>query len=95
MLYSHIIDKQNIRLSEIPGQGHWFDGIMSDDLLQEFLNKTLNPVQLHAKSDGQLPLPPLPDAFTISTLNPASTGSKGGIRILQLEVPYRYSYFTL
>jgi hypothetical protein len=35
------------------------------------------------------PLPSLPDAFTISTLNPASTGSKGGIKILQLEVPYR------
>ncbi|KAJ3314345.1 hypothetical protein HDU76_002435, partial [Blyttiomyces sp. JEL0837] len=29
----------------------------------------------------------VPDAFTISTLNPGSTGSKGGIKILQLEVP--------
>jgi hypothetical protein len=73
-----------IRLSEVPGKGHWFDDVLSDDTVQKFLDrfleKSLNP---------NLTMPPFQDAFTISTINPFTTGPKGGIRILQLEVPFR------
>lgn len=34
-------------------------------------------------------LPEFPKTFEITFLNPASSGPKGGIRILQLEIPYR------
>ncbi|KAJ3283781.1 hypothetical protein HDU79_008768 [Rhizoclosmatium sp. JEL0117] len=77
-------DPHSVHLSEVYGQGHWFTGIMDDDILSEFLDKHLDP----EKNPG-LNHPPLPEAFTISTLNPGSTGSKGGIKILQLEVPFR------
>ncbi|KAI8846893.1 hypothetical protein BC829DRAFT_418861 [Chytridium lagenaria] len=74
----------SVNISEVPGQGHWFEGVVNDDTLQEFLDKHVDP-----ERNPGLPHPPLPDAFTLSTLNPASSGSKGSIRILQLEVPYR------
>ncbi|KAI8619925.1 hypothetical protein BC830DRAFT_1101631 [Chytriomyces sp. MP71] len=77
-------DPISVRLSEVYAQGHWFHGIMNDDMLQRFLDQHLNP-----ELNPGWPHPPLPDAFTISTLNPGSTGSKGGIRILQLLVPFR------
>ncbi|KAJ3034657.1 hypothetical protein HDV00_004796 [Rhizophlyctis rosea] len=71
-------------LSEIPNQGHWFSGVVDDEIMQSFLDTSIQK----ASAQG-LELPPLPTAFSLSTLNPASTGSKGGIRILQLEVPFR------
>ncbi|KAI8833518.1 hypothetical protein BJ741DRAFT_551218 [Chytriomyces cf. hyalinus JEL632] len=74
----------SIHLSEVSAQGHWFTGIMNDDILQSFLDEHLDPL-----NNPGWQHPPLPEAFTISTLNPGSTGSKGGIRILQLEVPFR------
>ncbi|KAI9333717.1 hypothetical protein BDR26DRAFT_868064 [Obelidium mucronatum] len=77
-------DPNSVHLSEVYGQGHWFTGIMNDDILSTFLEKHLDPAQ-----NPGLQHPPLPEAFTISTLNPGSTGSKGGIKILQLEVPFR------
>lgn len=71
-------------LSEVTGKGHWFDGVLNDDIVQGFLNKYLD-----REINPALDKPPFPDAFTISTMNPFSTGSKGGIRILQFEVPFR------
>ncbi|KAH6585596.1 hypothetical protein BASA50_001204 [Batrachochytrium salamandrivorans] len=71
-------------VSEIPDKGHWFDGILNDATVQDFLDHHLSPAL-----NPMLDLPPLPEGFTIQTLNPASTGSKGGIRILQLDVPFR------
>eukprot|EP00026_Physarum_polycephalum_P007962 Phypoly_transcript_08035.p1 GENE.Phypoly_transcript_08035~~Phypoly_transcript_08035.p1 ORF type:complete len:482 (+),score=53.17 Phypoly_transcript_08035:136-1446(+) len=67
-----------VQVSEIPGQGHWFNGVVDDPILQKFFNEHYS-----------LTLPPLPSNFTIVTLNPATTGSKGGIQILQLTIPYR------
>ncbi|KAJ3053644.1 hypothetical protein HK097_003757 [Rhizophlyctis rosea] len=71
-------------LSEIPNQGHWFAGVVDDDVMQSFVDTSLQ----NASTQG-LSLPALPSAFSLSTLNPASSGSKGGIRILQLQVPFR------
>ncbi|KAJ3120897.1 hypothetical protein HK098_004132 [Nowakowskiella sp. JEL0407] len=93
-------------VSEIPTQGHWFDGVMSDDIMQSFLDKYLvrkvlegegRELKMEGGEKGELKVgefqkisvPVLPHSFTLSTLNPASTGTKGGIRILQLEVPFR------
>ncbi|KAK5668312.1 hypothetical protein QVD99_005343 [Batrachochytrium dendrobatidis] len=77
-------DATSASVSEVPNKGHWFDGILNDDTVQDFLDLHLLP-----ENNPTLELPSLPQGFTIQTLNPASTGSKGGIRILQLEVPFR------
>jgi len=40
-------------------------------------------------------LPPLPSQFTVATENPATSESKGGIRILQLSIPFRMAYINV
>lgn len=70
-----------VAISEVPGKGHWFDGVVDDDDLQAFIQK-------HFSSTTK---PALPKTFTVFTINPASTGSRGGIRILSLEVPFQIS----
>jgi len=34
--------------------------------------------------------PPFPNDFEITVINPAGMGSKGGIQVEQLHIPYRY-----
>jgi hypothetical protein len=75
---------------EDPGKEHWYDGVLSDQVVQSFLDPFINP-----KRNPELQLPALPNPFTISTLNPGSTGSRGGIRILQLIIPYRLASITV
>eukprot|EP01132_Coremiostelium_polycephalum_P005382 gene5382-6715_t len=65
-------------VSEIPGQGHWFSGVVDDATMQAFFDKYV-----------LAGIPKLPQQFLITTLNPASSGGKGGITILQLTTPYR------
>ena len=76
----------NIHLVEDQGKGHWYDGVLNDSIAQKFLNDNLDP-----QSNPNLDLPSIPNPFTISTMNPASTGPKCGISILQPIVPYRIS----
>lgn len=68
-------------LNEVPGKGHWFDGVVDDEILQPFIEKHLASAMK----------PRLPSQFTMVTLNPASTGSRGGMRILSLEVVFQLS----
>eukprot|EP01133_Synstelium_polycarpum_P013893 gene13893-16389_t len=65
-------------LSMVPGEGHWFNGVVDDAIMQSFFNQ-------HVQSA----IPTLPSTFIVTTLNPASSGSRGGIQILQLTQPYR------
>lgn len=74
---------KSIIYDEVPEKGHWFDGILSDQLIQNFLD-----LYLEKRMNPNLEMPPFPDSFTLTTMNPFSTGTKGGIRILQLEVPF-------
>ncbi|KAI8905029.1 hypothetical protein EDD86DRAFT_212102 [Gorgonomyces haynaldii] len=77
-------DPKTVSFVEDKGKGHWYDGVLADETAQSFLDRHLQP-----ENNPGFRLPQFPDQFTISTLNPASTGSKGGIRILQLEVAFR------
>ncbi|CAG8683090.1 32561_t:CDS:10, partial [Racocetra persica] len=82
LVNEHSGNPQAIKLSEIPGKGHWFDKVMSDDLMQEFLDEHLKFNHLN-QSDS------CPKEFTIILLNPASFGSKCGIQVEQLGIPFR------
>lgn len=70
-----------VNLSEVPGKGHWFDGVVDDDVLQPFLDKHLNSLRK----------PALPLSFTVFTMNPGSSGSRGGLRVLLQEVVFEQS----
>ncbi|KAN0028320.1 hypothetical protein ACTFIV_010161 [Dictyostelium citrinum] len=72
-LYDQLTHNTSIGLiSEIPGEGHWFNGVVDDAIMQAFLTK-------YALSG----IPLLPDRFLINCLNPGSFQGKGGISIQQ------------
>lgn len=66
---------------EIPHKGHWWEGVMTDSRLPEFLRHHLNDKPV---------VPELPDKFSLVVANPADMGSRGGIIVDQLEEPDRY-----
>ncbi|KAF8938527.1 hypothetical protein BGZ58_000719 [Dissophora ornata] len=86
-----------ISLSEIPGGGHWFDGILNDEAMQTFLKQHLHDDTI-SRTDGISVMrervkaavhPQFPRTFDITLTSPAGMGSKGGIQIEQLRVPFR------
>jgi hypothetical protein len=83
---ARIVDELNgnpntVKISEVPGQGHWWWGITDDDVMQGFFDRAAVST-----------LPSLPNEFIATTLNPVSSESRGGIQILQLHLPYRAGY---
>ncbi|CAO1602326.1 hypothetical protein XANCAGTX0491_005944 [Xanthoria calcicola] len=65
---------------ELPGKGHWFEGVMTTQTLLEFYGKVL----------GDRPAPAsLSSSFDIVVANPGTMGSKGGIIVDQLTTPGR------
>ncbi|EGC29252.1 hypothetical protein DICPUDRAFT_99888 [Dictyostelium purpureum] len=65
-------------VSEIPGEGHWFNGVVDDATMQAFFNRYI--------LSG---IPKLPTTFLVTCINPASFQGKGGIKILQLTQNYK------
>ena len=66
-----------VEVSEVPGKPHWWDGVVDDDRMQAFYDQ-----HLYSKV-------PRPLNFSLRGVNPATLGSRGGLSILQLRVPYR------
>ncbi len=66
---------------ELPGLGHWFDGVMTTEPLREFYRH-------HLGKDPNLP--EAPRCFSIVVANPGDMGSRGGIVIDQLITPHDY-----
>lgn len=83
--FFHNFTKSFVSLNEVPGKGHWFDGVVDDDDLQPFLTEHLS-----ARFKPQLP-----QEFSLFTMNPASSGSRGGLRIISLEVPFDIGRITV
>ncbi|KAG9321131.1 hypothetical protein KVV02_005257 [Mortierella alpina] len=83
-----------ISLSEIPGAGHWFEGVLHDNVMQAFLNQHLHDNTIAHSEDQEdrataVTHPRFPLEFEITVLNPAGIGSRGGIQVEQLRLPYR------
>ncbi|KAF9912082.1 hypothetical protein EC991_001028 [Linnemannia zychae] len=84
-----------IRLSEVSGQGHWFTGVLQDEVMLSFLETHLhdNIVTLEPTTEDKeiktVVLPPFPDSCVITVLNPAGMGSRCGIQVEQLRIPFR------
>ncbi|KAL7749701.1 hypothetical protein RI367_004929 [Sorochytrium milnesiophthora] len=68
------------QLNEVPNVGHWFDGVVEDPSLQKFYDQYLLP--------QPAPFPALPTEFSVSAMNVANMGSRGGLLILQPVVPF-------
>lgn len=71
-------------ISEIPGESHWWGGVVDDAQMQSFFD---------AHFDFQVPA--LPDSFTISTMSPADFESRGGIQITQFISSGRAGYIRV
>ena len=67
--------------AEIPGKGHWWDGVMTEEAVSDFLVHHLDKAPV---------MPELPARFSLVVANPADTGPRGGIAVDQLEEPDRY-----
>ncbi|KAG0364479.1 hypothetical protein BGZ54_007449 [Gamsiella multidivaricata] len=87
----------SISLSEISGGGHWFTNILHDGTMQGFLKQHLHD-DVVSKSEGAVEDQydkkavvhlPFSKSFKITVINPAGMGSKGGIQVEQLQIPFR------
>jgi len=67
---------------EIPGRGHWFEGIMQTSSLLSFYHDNIRQILRKAPRSR-------PDHFEVRSANPADTLSKNGIRIMSLQDPGR------
>jgi hypothetical protein len=77
-------NNESLSYSEQSNNGHWFEGVLNDDTVQSFLDNLLGK-----EEPKVIKQPALPHEFTIVTLNPSSSGSRAGIKILQLTIPFR------
>lgn len=65
---------------EVPGAGHWFEGVMTTEPLQAFYHAILNARSLK---------PLLPIDFTLVVTDSDDFGSRGGLAVDQVESPSR------
>jgi predicted esterase len=66
---------------EMDGKPHYWDGVMTTQPLSNFIERHLAQEADRANTISRL------DTFTVTTMNPADTGSLHGIRILGLIIP--------
>jgi hypothetical protein len=74
-----IVAGLNIRYDEVPGAGHWFDGIMTSGTVGHFLR---NVSSVHPF------FRPITKSFLIA--NPREMGQRGDIKVEQLISWQRY-----
>lgn len=67
---------------ELPGKGHWFNGVLTTDPLLKFYNQYVN----ETGSDI------LPVEFSVVVPSDATMGSRGGLFVDQLQSPDRYGH---
>ncbi|PGH00606.1 hypothetical protein GX51_05705 [Blastomyces parvus] len=72
---------------ELPGKGHWFDGVLTTHPLLDFYARhTGNSFSYHDI---------LPERFSFSIPNSGDMGSRGGIMVDQLSSPDRYGHIQV
>lgn len=79
-LLSHLIRQSGATSEyvEVEGENHWFDGIMTTDQLSSFYKQQLDGTKSQVNTPGR---------FSLTVANPADTGSKHGVKVLQLDRP--------
>jgi hypothetical protein len=71
----------NSTYNEVPGQNHYWDGVMTTPPLQKFYRE---------QTASTAVIPRMLEEFSIVVGDPGDMGSKGGIRITHLEDPGQY-----
>ncbi|KAK4694170.1 hypothetical protein P7C70_g8782, partial [Phenoliferia sp. Uapishka_3] len=76
-----------ITYSEVPGAGHWFDGVFDSPLVKTFFDSLFaKNATLPTKEDFE---------FTLTVANPDDSGSMNGFKIVELEIPGRLARITV
>lgn len=65
-------------MDEVSGEKHFWSGVLKRESVLTFLANTRQRVRN-----------PLEKGFTLTTGNPTETGSKAGVRIIEVEIPGR------
>ena len=68
-----------VAYNECEGKGHWYDGVLSTEALRKFYHNVASSVEA----------PELPSHFKIIVPNPATMGSRAGLKIDMLLSPQR------
>ncbi|EFA81351.1 hypothetical protein PPL_05334 [Heterostelium album PN500] len=79
-------DPNAVMISEVPNQGHWFSFMLDDPLMSQFYSNI---------SSARHMLPAIPEDLIIVTNNPASSGSRANILILQTLIPSRVARISI
>jgi hypothetical protein len=69
-------------ISEVPGQGHWWDEVVYDETIDGFFQRYLT---------GNVTRPPLPPHFSVTMVSPANMHGRGGVRVLQQRRTHQQS----
>ena len=73
---------------ELPGKGHWFDGVLTTDSLVNFYHRSANTDR--GATDDLLPL-----EFSMVVPSSAEMASRGGLVVDQLRSPDRYGRISV
>jgi hypothetical protein len=71
---------------EFPGENHWWDTVMTTDPMKRFYRE---------QTASNASIPRALDEFSMVVGDPGDTGSKGGIRVLNLDDPGQFGRFTV
>ncbi|KAJ5176459.1 uncharacterized protein N7482_002336 [Penicillium canariense] len=66
------------KYEELPGKGHWFEGVMTTDYLKGFYQAMVSQFRKAAE---------IPQTFTVTVPASGNLGSKAGIQVDQLQSP--------
>ncbi|EEH02955.1 conserved hypothetical protein [Histoplasma capsulatum G186AR] len=72
---------------ELPGKGHWFDGVLTTPPLLDFYSLHTSNTSAYNNL--------LPEKFSFSTPNSGDMGSRGGIMVDQLSSPDKYGHMQV
>jgi pimeloyl-ACP methyl ester carboxylesterase len=85
-------DAEFVTVSEVRGEGHWWDQVVDDDTLSAYFDRYLYHQQ---NASLPAPRPPLPLTFSLTAINPANMHTRGGVRIQQQVHTQRLSSITV
>ena len=79
-----------LRISEVPGKGHWWDTLMKERDVDEAI-----AAKCTEDRNPGFTMPDFPERFTLTVANPSEAGSKGGWSIREIETPGRLSKLSV
>lgn len=76
-------DSSSVEVVEVPGEDHWWEGMMGNPRVQAFIERVLSRDKPDWDAERKM-------GFTLSAAVPEENGGRAGIRIVEVDTPGRY-----